>query len=429
LLLVGEPATTGTLEKLSPLSVRPIDGPAACVILIDASGSMAGTTAGLSKWQTALTAAASAVDRLPKDARVTVLRFASTVQPIASDASPAEAISAIRAAAADVPSGRTGLRSALQAAVDAAGRASGARVLLLTDGEGDLGDTQSLSASFRTAQATLLALTAKPSPDLNRLCEATGGDATAIDQPTQWERQFSMMTQPPLHPIDVEERLVGVGRLAGRSMGSSRRWPATVRSGAQVLLTADRQPAAAAWQAGSGRVVAVSAMLNGNDFAELVGPFVQMATDPRFVAEWNDGSDTLTVTAMENGRPMNGLHVACERGGASFPLSQISPGVYQANVERSGEASIAILKVDEATVGRVRVAGRYAKEFDLIGNDRAALAELAKRTGGAVVEADDNRPIPFPRRTKSLPIRTGLAGMAAVVGLITVFVLRRSGSS
>ena len=44
---------------------------------------------------------------------------------------------------------------------------------------------------------------------------------------------------------------------------------------------------------------------------------------------------------------------------------------------------------------RIAVAGRYAPEFDAIGNDRSAMNQLARRTGGAVIDPAQTSPSSF----------------------------------
>ncbi len=77
---------------------------------------------------------------------------------------------------------------------------------------------------------------------------------------------------------------------------------------------------------------------------------------------------------------------------------------------------IAIVQASGRIVERFAVAGRYAPEFDGIGNDRAALTSLAQRTGGRVIEPQDRLPLPI----RSLAAPQRLAPYLAAAGAFLV---------
>jgi hypothetical protein len=56
---------------------------------------------------------------------------------------------------------------------------------------------------------------------------------------------------------------------------------------------------------------------------------------------------------------------------------------------------LATVRFDHRPAERFAVAGRYPARFDAIGVDRDNLRQLAERTGGAVIEPIDTRPIDF----------------------------------
>lgn len=427
LALIGGPNTGGRkLEAMSPLTARPFEGPGAWVILLDASGSMAGEVSGVSKWKAALMAAVLATRELPDTARVSVLRFAGMARAIASDVSPREAEAAIREAENDPPTGRTGLRSALLSASAAAAASGGAHVLLLTDGQADLGDLDSLTRTLRDARVTLSAISTSAVPKLAELCQATGGLGQVSATPAGWAIGFSSLARPPESIIVGESKLFGRGAWADRTFITRRRWETAVKARSHVLLTADDGfPMAAEWQVGNGRVLALAADADDRELASALSDFARTPADPRFSFAVSDTADELTLTAIDNDGLMNGLTVTAERAGSVLLFTQAAPGRYRAALERSADASLATVKVDDAVVARLAVPGRYAKEFDVIGNDRPALAALAKRSGGAVIEAGDNRPIQFPRLNRPLLLRPWLAGLSAIAGIGSVLALRR----
>ena len=67
------------------------------------------------------------------------------------------------------------------------------------------------------------------------------------------------------------------------------------------------------------------------------------------------------------------------------------------------------------------MAGRYAPEFDAVGNDFGALRELAARTGGAVVPPQQATPIDFRWPPRDEPLASVLAaagGFLIALGLV-----------
>jgi hypothetical protein len=70
---------------------------------------------------------------------------------------------------------------------------------------------------------------------------------------------------------------------------------------------------------------------------------------------------------------------------------------------------------------RIALAARYPPEFAAIGNDEEAIRDLAARTGGAVIDPMQTRPIrfDFPREERPLTSWLALAaGLAIASGLV-----------
>ena len=81
-------------------------------------------------------------------------------------------------------------------------------------------------------------------------------------------------------------------------------------------------------------------------------------------------------------------------------------------------AVFAAVRVNGNVVARSALAGRYAPEFDSIGNDRPAMQTLAKQTGGAVIKPDQHLPIDFQFPVREVPLTSWLALAGAVfIGL------------
>jgi len=72
------------------------------------------------------------------------------------------------------------------------------------------------------------------------------------------------------------------------------------------------------------------------------------------------------------------------------------------------------------------LAGRYPREFDAIGNDRAAMAELARRTGGRVIEPNDATPIHIQGAARNISLTSELASAGAALIALGFVHWRRS---
>jgi hypothetical protein len=73
-------------------------------------------------------------------------------------------------------------------------------------------------------------------------------------------------------------------------------------------------------------------------------------------------------------------------------------------------------------LSQTAVAGRHPPEFEAIGNDHAAMHELARRTGGEVIDVRQTKPIAFHWPRRDVPLLPWLtAGGAAAFALALVF--------
>src|SRR5205823_14124517 len=102
-------------------------------------------------------------------------------------------------------------------------------------------------------------------------------------------------------------------------------------------------------------------------------------------------------------------------------VPQSGPGRYELAVDAPRAPAFASLRVDGKMVDQIAVAGRYPQEFKEIGNDRVAMRELARRTGGEVIEPRREKPIDFrwPRRDVGMGTWLAAAGAGVLmVGLL-----------
>jgi hypothetical protein len=123
------------------------------------------------------------------------------------------------------------------------------------------------------------------------------------------------------------------------------------------------------------------------------------------------------VDAVDRGTYLNGENISAEVSAPVSlvqPIPQVGPGQYEVDLDAPRAAVVVTIRRGEEVLERFAVAGRYAEEFERIGNDRANLRELAERTGGAVIEPGDVRPIDFRWTRREMALGPWLAGMGAV---------------
>ncbi|MGC4032519.1 MAG: vWA domain-containing protein [Tepidisphaeraceae bacterium] len=422
LVLVGPPG--GAMAAWSPLSAFAPAGPGRWVVLLDASGSMATANGQTSRWQSAVNAATAAVERLPGDARVSVGAFSDGVRMLANDATPADARRALAAAAATPPRGPTGLRAAIEAVAKASPRES-TRLLLLTDGDAELGDVDQLADALKRANVRADALVSTPADALTRLCEKTGGQSTRPATVDRWATAFGGLVDTPDEAVRTPAVGVGRGAWAGRRIDVGLRWRAWVKGRAETLLDVDAKPVAAAWRVGLGRVTAVSASVSAGNWANALRRLESAPADPHFAVDWDETVGRVRLTARDVAGPMNGLKPTLWRGDSAVPMAIVAPGIYEAALDRRQRPSVGVVLMEDRVISRQALAGRYAEEFDAVGNDRPALQAIADRTGGRVIDAGDNRPIQFAERYESFSLQPLATVLAAGCAVAAALFLRR----
>jgi hypothetical protein len=153
-------------------------------------------------------------------------------------------------------------------------------------------------------------------------------------------------------------------------------------------------------------------------------------TDPRFKVRWTCArSLDVTVDAVDRGSYLNSQTLTLElldpvaaTPPASVAIPQVAPGRYALSASAPRTPTIAAVRdALGRSIGRFAIAGRYAAEFDQIGNDRRNLTNLAKRTGGAVIEPDDTRPLRLSRRRQMISLGAfTAAGGACLIALALI---------
>jgi hypothetical protein len=146
--------------------------------------------------------------------------------------------------------------------------------------------------------------------------------------------------------------------------------------------------------------------------------------DPRFHASFAAGEKLqITVDAVDSEKTLNDEPVSIELGDVSdtnpraqpVPIPQTAPGRYDLSVPAPRSPALATVRDRGRTIAQAAIAGRYAPEFEALGNDHAAMSELAARTGGQIIPPDQNSAIQIRWPRKPVPLTSILAMTGAAM--------------
>jgi hypothetical protein len=151
--------------------------------------------------------------------------------------------------------------------------------------------------------------------------------------------------------------------------------------------------------------------------------------DPRFRVTCEAGAKVhVTVDGVEDGKFLNGKQITVElldqsATGASaevIPMMQTGPGKYEISLSAPRSPRLATVRSDGQSIGRFALAGRFAMEFDAVGNDHTAMDELARRSGGRVIGPAESQPIKMDWPAERVPLSSefGIAGATLLLGAL-----------
>jgi hypothetical protein len=314
-------------------------------------------------------------------------------------------------------------------------------LLVATDAQTTISNADQISTQLKARGITLhLLLIGDPAqatglPALRSIISATGGTSRTERLPENWATGIRELARAA-EPSRFERTAVNVrflDPLASLPPAQVSSWNRTWRKSeatplAEAALRDERITMAARWNVGEGQVAAIAFNASAGVADAVARRLQRPPHDPRFRVTVDQGSTLrVSVDATDGKTYLNGERLTLEftadgtTGNATaLPIPQTAPGRYELATDvRPGIARIR--RGGQQTLDTVALPERYAPEFDAVGNDRAALAELARRTGGRVIEPGDTRrlELPFPRRTVSLTSWLATAGAALVcAGLI-----------
>ena len=443
--------TGSTLEAISPLASSPPRPTEHWMLLADASGSMNAPASGASgptRWELTSNAIVQLLPELPADDIVSVGRFSDDLQWWVAARSVRETLAQAGSLPppGTSPHGATNLEAALIAIAEAAEPAIPKQLLLITDADAELDRPDALAAALakKNIHLHLLAIEeGKALPALRQIIQATGGTLVLELHPKEWRQAAQELLRGTL-PNRLPDEPVTVrffAELAALPPHSVLPWNRTWLKPDATQLAAtthggEEVPMAALWQAGSGRAGAFAFEASPGEAQLLADRIAHEPRDPRFSVTWDAGSPLrLTVNAVDAHTVfLNDQAITLELADESNPalsrnsaIPQVAPGRYEAELPAPRSPALATVRAAGRVIDRTALAGRYAPEFDAIGNDLDAMHELASRTGGRVIGPREHGRLDlrWPRRQIALGAWVGALGALLIAAAL---ILWRAGS-
>jgi hypothetical protein len=410
------------LEAISPLSSVPPRPTMRWVLLADGSGSMAGPN-----WQNATDALANVLPRLPPNDLADVGSFAQALSWWSTGKTIAQTAKLSLPPADVSPHGPTNLEPVLLQIARSSNGAMPTHLLLISDADVQIDQPAALIALLRqkNIHLHLLAIGAGSGlPVLRHIAATTGGSVVQQLDPRQWTSgaadllTAAMPTLLQREPISIHFE----NDLAALPVRPISQWNRTwLKALARELAFADvdgqHVPLAAQWLVGQGSVCAAAFPVNSQQLDRLVKLTAREPHDPRFAVTWQTGPSLhVRIDALDGEHYLNEQGLTLQLGQEPpTPVPQIGPGRYELNLPAPRTPTFAALRAAGHVLDRIAVAGRYAPEFDTLGNDHAAMEELAQRTGGTVIAPGNHHPISFNWPRRDVPLTPWLAAVGALL--------------
>jgi hypothetical protein len=427
------------LESLSPLSSSPPTPTLHWMLLADSSGSMAAIERGGSRWDFAKQSLLKLLPHLPPEDPVSVGDFAENLRWWSQGKSARDTALLPLPPPNLSPTGPTNLEPALLKIISQTDATMPKELLVLTDADTEIKSVVALRAGLKDKKIRLHILAigeGKALPILSDLARATDGQVVKELEPEKWtlatQKLFTQVSPERLNSQPVNVRFLA--DLAGLGSHSVTPWNRTwLKKSASALAeaTAPDGPVtmAARWKFGTGTVLAAAYEASPPEAEAFAKLIAQPPRDPRFKITWDIGQRLLvTVDAANAGVFLNGLTLQLDLTAdalGSTPvvhsIPQIAPGRYEISLPAPRQPTFAAIRLANRVLDRTAIAGRYAAEFDAIGNDHANMRELAQRTHGAVIPPTQTRPIQFNWPGRDIPLSSWLAAAGALfiaIGLI-----------
>lgn len=419
------------LEALSPLASHPPQPAMQWIILVDGSGSMGEATPEGSRWQVAAVAVKQLLPHLPPEDIAMLGSFADHITWWSGGKSVRETMALPLPPDESSPRGPTNLQRAI---VDVTRSVAGdmpKRLIILTDADAQIENPPSMAAEMEAKKLSLHVLAIGQGSGLNAMKEiaiATGGSVASVDAAKTWAAGLldlsrgAMLDRVEKAPLPV--RFIPPMILPSRSVAPwNHVWlKSDATALAEAILPNEKLIPVASWRFGAGEVAAVAFAASTAETVALANLIARPPRDPRFHVAWDAGRQLrVTVDAIDGKLFLNDQSLTLElvdAQEATTPttriLPQTGPGMYQLALPAPRHPIFASVRHNGRLLDQIAVAGRYAPEFDAIGNDHAAMHELANRTGGQVIDLRQSKPIDFHWPRRDLPLGSWLAGVGAL---------------
>jgi hypothetical protein len=425
------------LEALSPLSSLPPAPQARWVLLADASGSMAQPAGTQTRFERAAAALSSVLPALPPESEVEIGGFAAGMTWW-SRGGTAEAASRQHYPPPGATSGGPTNLAAVLRSLAGEGQAGDlpTQVIAITDAEVPLNDAAGLAEALRGAGIILNVVNVGGGAEgaaLAELVEATGGRFVSAADPIDWGEAARRVAQAAIgEPVTTGRASVRfTGPLEAVGGLTLEQWNLTwPKQETTMLAVADAvpgtlPPAAATWQVGLGRVVALGFETPTEAAVAIADAFESAADGSGALVEWHDGTDLVIRIHAPDGTSA----VAVRRGGADVPAQRVAAQTWEVRIAPPREPEVTSVVVDGRVTERRATAGRYSVEFDL---ERLSLEDLRARFDPAGHDVISLSGLPDwhpPARNRVADLTTAAALAAFAAGATGLLLWRRGGLS
>jgi Mg-chelatase subunit ChlD len=426
---VGRYART-PLEDALPVKMdlrgKTLTASVALVLVIDASGSMAGGP-GASKMDLAKEAAVRATELLGEQDQIGVISFDDTPRWVIEMQNMTDP-SAVQSGIGGIsPGGGTAIFPALETAYDALVQreAKVKHIILLTDGLSTGGDYDALTNQMRADNISLSTIAVGSDADFNLLRKLAdigqgryyeGNDPFDLPQLVVKETQEvarAAIVEEPFRPLVSSSSPIMDGFDANSLPPLYGYVSTTPKPSSQtILLSRSADPLLSEWQYGLGRVVSwtsdaenrwaqdwVSWSEFGRFWAQAVKRTIPSPLDRnnQVTVRNEAGGVKITVDSVADDRsyvnfvPTTGTLVTPDGSQVPLTLPQVGPGRYQTQVTTSQEGPYFLNISQQGSDGQMQVSRPagfvvpYSAEYRALKSNTDLLSQIARATGGTAL--------------------------------------------